>query len=51
VPWHSRWHEPTRGGETAEREFNAALIAASVNEHAFQAGASIRNYLAQTAFS
>jgi hypothetical protein len=34
-----------------EREFNAALIAASVNEHAFQAGAPIRNYLAQTAFS
>lgn len=34
-----------------EHAFNRALIAASVNEHAFQRSASIRNYLAQTAFS
>jgi|GEM_PF-1667211 len=35
----------------AERTFNQALIAASVNEHAFEAAAPIRNYLAQTALS
>ncbi len=35
----------------AEREFHKALITASVNEHAFQTAAPIRNYLAQTAFS
>lgn len=34
-----------------ERVFHRALIAASVNERAFQAAAPIRNYLAQTAFS
>ncbi len=34
-----------------ERVFNQALIAASVNERAFQAAAPIRNYLAQTALS
>lgn len=34
-----------------EHAFNRALIAASVNERAFQRSASIRNYLAQTAFS
>ncbi|HDQ72556.1 MAG TPA: hypothetical protein ENN19_10730 [Chloroflexi bacterium] len=34
-----------------ERAFNQALIAASVNERAFQAAAPIRNYLAQTALS
>jgi hypothetical protein len=34
-----------------ERAFHRALIAASVNESAFQAVAPIRNYLAQTAFS
>lgn len=34
-----------------ERIFNQALIAASVNEHAFQAAAPIRNYLARTALS
>lgn len=34
-----------------ERAFNRALIAASVNERAFQAAAPIRNYLAQTALS
>jgi len=34
-----------------ERALNQALIAASVNEHAFQAAAPIRNLLAQTAFS
>lgn len=34
-----------------ERAFHRALIAASVNERAFQAAAPIRNYLAQTAFS
>ncbi len=35
----------------SERALNSALIAASVNEHAFQAAAPIRNYLAQTALS
>ena len=34
-----------------ERALNQALIAASVNERAFQAAAPIRNYLAQTALS
>jgi len=34
-----------------ERAFNRALIAASVNERAFQAAAPIRNCLAQTALS
>lgn len=34
-----------------ERAFHRALIAASVNERAFQTAAPIRNYLAQTAFS
>lgn len=34
-----------------ERAFNRALIAASVNERAFQMAAPIRNYLSQTAFS
>ena len=34
-----------------ERAFNQALVAASVNERAFQAAAPIRNYLAQTALS
>ncbi len=34
-----------------ERALNQALIAASVNERAFQMAAPIRNYLAQTAFS
>lgn len=34
-----------------ERAFNRALIAASVNERAFQMAAPIRDYLAQTALS
>lgn len=34
-----------------ERALNQALIAASVNDRAFQMAAPIRNYLAQTAFS
>jgi hypothetical protein len=34
-----------------ERALHRALIAASVNERAFQMAAPIRNYLAQTAFS
>lgn len=34
-----------------ERALNQALIAASVNERAFQVAAPIRNYLAQTALS
>jgi len=34
-----------------ERALNQALIAASVNERAFQMAAPIRNYLAQTALS
>jgi His-Xaa-Ser system protein HxsD len=34
-----------------EQTFNQTLIAASVNEQAWQRTASIRNYLAQTAFS
>jgi hypothetical protein len=39
------------GAAEMERAFHRALIAASVNERAFQATAPIRNYLAQTAFS
>lgn len=34
-----------------ERDFNQALVTASVNEHAFRRAAPIRDYLAQTAFS
>jgi hypothetical protein len=50
---HLTLHALANGLSAAEieRELNAALLAASVNERAFQRAAPIRNYLAQTAFS
>jgi hypothetical protein len=43
--------EQDLGPAGMERALNQALIAASVNERAFQAAAPIRSYLAQTALS
>lgn len=43
--------EESLGSAEMERDFNATLIAASVNEHAFKMASPIRNLLAQTAFS